>query len=101
MGFIFRLVWLCFISWVISRFAFQEALPVRRAALTSATAFAVAVATGLGMIVLAPDPLPGLRQNIDTELLLLLFYIPAALIDFFLLRSAFRKGWVDDAEPFR
>jgi hypothetical protein len=101
LGLGFRLVWVCFLSWVISRFAFDEALPVRRAALTSGTAFAVAVAIELALIFLGPDPLPGLRQNIGADLLVLLLYIPAALIDFLLLRSAFRKGWVDDAEPFR
>jgi hypothetical protein len=27
-------------------------------------------------------------------------YIPAAFVDYLMLRRAFRKAWTDDAEPF-
>jgi predicted permease len=101
-SFIVSLVWLCFLSWVISRFAFKEEPPARRAALTAAAALGTAVAIGLAMIFLAPDPLPLLPRIATSEALLaLLYYLPAALIDFVLLRASFRKAWVDDAEPFR
>jgi hypothetical protein len=101
-SFMVSLVWLCFLSWVIARFAFREELPARRAALTSAAALALAVVIGLAMIFLVPDPLPFMpRMDTQTALLSLLLYPPAALIDFVLLRASFRKAWVDDAEPFR
>jgi uncharacterized membrane protein len=101
-SFMVSLIWLCFLSWVIARFAFREELPARRAALTAATALVAAVAIGLVMIFLVPDPLPLLpRMATNEALLALLYYLPAALIDFVLLRASFRKAWVDDAEPFR
>lgn len=101
-SFMVSLIWLCFLSWVIARFAFREELPVRRAALTAATALVAAVAIGLVMIFVVPNPMPLLLPtDTNAALLSLLFYLPAALVDFVLLRASFRKAWVDDAEPFR
>jgi hypothetical protein len=100
--FMISLVWLCFLSWVVARFAFRDELPARRAALTAATALVLAVAIGLLMIFVVPNPMPLLPPTDSNEALLsLLYYLPAALIDFVLLRASFRKAWVDDAEPFR
>jgi len=101
MAFGASLAWVCFLSWVISHVAFKEELPERRAALTAATAFVAAIASALGTILLLPDPLPFLPSDTRQALLSLLFYIPAAFVDFLMLRAAYRKAWVDDAEPFR
>ena len=95
------LAWLCFLSWVVSRIAFKEELPERRAALTAGTAFLLGLASSLVMIFFVRDPLPFIPTDMRVALLSLLYYVPAALVDFLMLRAAYRKGWVDDAEPFR
>lgn len=94
------LAWICFLSWLVSRVAYKESRPDRRAAQTAATAFALAIMSNLATIFLIADPLPFLPTDRTWALLGLLLYVPAALIDYLMLRSAFRKGWVEDAEPF-
>ena len=95
------LVWICFLSWCVARVAFKQELPDRRAALTAGTAFALAIASSLFTIFVLPDRVPFVPRETSWSLLAMLLYVPAALVDYFMLRRAFRKGWVDDAEPFR
>ena len=101
MAFGASVAWVCFLSWVISQFAFKDELPARRAVLTAGTAFVTAIVTRLGTIFLLPGPLPFFPTDLRWALLAMLLYVPASFIDYLMLRRAFRKGWVDDAEPFR
>lgn len=98
--FIGYLAWICFLSFVVSRVAYQDALPERRAALTAGTAFLLAVAGSLITIFFVNGPFLFIPADRGWALLGMLIYIPAALIDWLMLRRAFRKAWTDDAEPF-
>jgi uncharacterized protein (DUF486 family) len=49
-----NLAWICFLSWVVTRFAYHDALPAQRAALTASTALLLAVASSLLTIFVFP-----------------------------------------------
>jgi hypothetical protein len=103
-GFGATLAWVCFVSWVIARYAFRAEPPMPRAALTAITSACLAAGLGLILPLLVARWLPMLPQSRAAALGALVHYPPAALVDFLLLLGAFRKGWSDEeeyAEPFR
>ncbi len=94
------LVWLMFCSWFIARLAFHQFEPTVRAGLTAGAALVVSVLTSILFSVLVAGTL--LNHSVAGalgwyDLAGYWTFLPAALLEFFILRRSFRRMWTQDA----
>jgi hypothetical protein len=90
------LIWLMFHSWFIARLAFHQFEPTVRAGLTAGAALVASVLTSILFSVLIAESLlnRGAAGALGWyDLAGYWTFLPAALLEFFILRRGFRRAW--------
>ena len=90
------LVWLMFCSWIIARLAFHQFEPTVRAGLTAGAALVASVLTSILFSILVAETLlrPGAAEGLGWyDISSYWIFLPAALLEFFILRRTFRRMW--------
>ena len=93
-GLVIRIVWLAFLSDMLSRFAFREDLPLPRAA--KCVVVAVAISWALAFVIAVASPFGQLLWRFDTITIAL--DIAAPLLVFLWEWRSFNRHWTDDED---